>query len=282
MPLPNGAQNELQQPLQPLQTTPSMTQEVVRVAQMPAVVAVAPTHTPVQQSLSCRQMSPGWVQYETCIGEAQVPPAHFLEQHSPSFAHMLPAVLHEVLSGLQVPPTHWVEQQVVPPGVQGWLSEMHCVPQVLFDWQLRPQQSVETLHGALSGWHMPTTQLTPSHTPEQHWLETVQLRPVAVQPPSVDGITTPERSALASPPPSRPASPPVAPVESQLQPCIEPSPSVTTRTASSLRIRLLLASSYRIVETQEQPDCPEHAAVPPGARQFSPAQQSVATLHPWP
>jgi len=60
--LPNGAHKELQQVLQPWQMVPSTAQPVARVAQVPAVVAVAPVQVPVQHSLSRRQMSPGWVQ----------------------------------------------------------------------------------------------------------------------------------------------------------------------------------------------------------------------------
>jgi hypothetical protein len=63
---PKGAQNELQHPVQPLQARPSTMQMLVVVleivAQVPAVVVVAPAHTAVQQSLSWKQMSPGCVQ----------------------------------------------------------------------------------------------------------------------------------------------------------------------------------------------------------------------------
>ena len=58
----NGAQMELQQPVQPLQTVPSMEQLVAMAEQVPAVVPLAPVQTAVQQSLSLKQMSPTCVQ----------------------------------------------------------------------------------------------------------------------------------------------------------------------------------------------------------------------------
>ena len=60
--VPNGAQKELQQPVQPEQTRPSTAQPLLTVAQVPAVVAVAPVQIPVQQALPLKQMSPAWVQ----------------------------------------------------------------------------------------------------------------------------------------------------------------------------------------------------------------------------
>ena len=50
------------------------------------------------------------------------------EQHSLSLPHELPAVLHELLSGVQVVPLHLPLQQaaVLPSVAQAALSEMHC------------------------------------------------------------------------------------------------------------------------------------------------------------
>jgi hypothetical protein len=59
---PKGAQKELQQPVQPLQTRPSTWQGELMAAQVPAVAPWAMLHTPVQHWLSWKQMSPVCVQ----------------------------------------------------------------------------------------------------------------------------------------------------------------------------------------------------------------------------
>jgi hypothetical protein len=51
-PDPNGAQNELQQPVQPLQTVPSTEQGELIAVQVPAVAPAPMVQTPVQHSLS--------------------------------------------------------------------------------------------------------------------------------------------------------------------------------------------------------------------------------------
>jgi hypothetical protein len=60
--LPNGAQNELQQPVHPEQVVPSTLQGELIDAQVPADAPDAMVQTPVQQSASWKQMSPVCVQ----------------------------------------------------------------------------------------------------------------------------------------------------------------------------------------------------------------------------
>jgi hypothetical protein len=119
--VPNGAHKELQQPVQPVQVRPSTLQLDVIVAQVPAVAPMAITQTPVQHSLSWKQMSPDCVQYETCDGAAQVIDVglHLPLQQSVSMVQLLPAVLQPpgLPSGLHMPPTHCVLQQAGPPAV---------------------------------------------------------------------------------------------------------------------------------------------------------------------
>jgi hypothetical protein len=104
--VPNGWQYELQQPLHPLQTVPSTAQEVLRRAQVPAVAPSATLHTPVQHSLSRKQISPGCVQYDTFDGAEQLLSTQVWLQHSALPPQALPAVLHVVLSGWQALLTH--------------------------------------------------------------------------------------------------------------------------------------------------------------------------------
>jgi hypothetical protein len=122
--VPKGAQNELQQRgevLQPSHTSPSTLHEVVSVAQVPALAPAAMLQTPVQHSLSWRQMSPGCVQYEICDGAAHVIVVglHLPLQQSRSIVQAFPAVWQALLSGAQAPLTHWVLQQLAPPALHG-------------------------------------------------------------------------------------------------------------------------------------------------------------------
>src|SRR4051812_30610047 len=119
VPVPKGAQYELQQPLQPSQVKPSTRHGVVIAEQVPAEAPAATVQAPVQQSASWKQMSPTCVQYEICDGAAHVPPTQLALQHSPLPPHVLPAVLHVVFSGLHEPDTHCVEQHESPPAVHG-------------------------------------------------------------------------------------------------------------------------------------------------------------------
>jgi hypothetical protein len=187
--VPNGAQKELQQPVQPLHTMPSTAQPVETVAQVPGLVAVAPEHTPPQHWLSALQMSPGCVQYDTCEGLAQWPARHAPLQHSPLPAQVLPAVLHVVLSGVHVPLPHLPEQQLsVAP--QGWLSEMQAPAEHVPPAQLNPQQSPLAVQVEPVARHCGASHTLLAHEPEQHSPLDAQLAPPAVQPPSVEGITT--------------------------------------------------------------------------------------------
>jgi hypothetical protein len=77
-----------------LHTVPSIWQVVVVVAQVPATAPAEMEQTPVQHSLSPRQISPAWAQYETAPGEAHWWSAlQVLLQHSESLAQVLPEVL---------------------------------------------------------------------------------------------------------------------------------------------------------------------------------------------
>src|SRR6266542_1140656 len=104
--VPNGWQYELQQPVHPLQTVPSTAQAVPICAQVPAVAPSATVHTPVQHSLSRKQISPVCVQYDTFEGAEQVLSTQVWLQHSLLPPQALPAVLHVELSGWQALLTH--------------------------------------------------------------------------------------------------------------------------------------------------------------------------------
>src|SRR5438552_659310 len=66
---------------------------------MPPEVAL---QLPEQQSPARAHTSPGWMQNDDAM--SQTPLLHSFEQHSLLPAHVLPDVLHEVLSAVQVPP----------------------------------------------------------------------------------------------------------------------------------------------------------------------------------
>jgi len=121
VPVPNGAQYELQQPLQPSQVRPSTRQGVVIVAQVPAVAPDAIVQTPVQHSALWKQMSPGCVQYDTVDGASHVIEVglHLPLQQFASAVQALPAVEQVALSGLHVPLSHCWLQHELPPAVHG-------------------------------------------------------------------------------------------------------------------------------------------------------------------
>jgi hypothetical protein len=165
---PNGAQKELQQPVQPLQTVPSTSQGELIAAHTPAVAPMAMLHTPVQHSLSWKQMSPTCVQYEIVDGDGHFPATQVWLQHSLAAMQLLPAVLHE-FSGLHMPLTHCVLQHCGPPALHACPSERHCAVLHMPPTQLRLQQSVATVQLAPAWLHAPIVQMCAavSQWPEQ-------------------------------------------------------------------------------------------------------------------
>jgi hypothetical protein len=202
VPVPNGAQYELQQPPQPSQVSPSTRQGVLRFAQVPAVAPAAMVQTPVQHSLLWKQMSPGWVQYETLDGASQiiVVGLHLPLQHCESCVQALPAVEQVALSGLQLPLTHCVLQQASPPAVHGWLSETHLLALHVPPVQFKLQQSVGLTQLTPAVAQAATVQMfmVGSHVPEQHSEFMAQALPPVKQPPS-PGMTSAERSSPSMP-----------------------------------------------------------------------------------
>jgi hypothetical protein len=235
-PVPNGAQYDEQQPVQPSQVKPSTRHEVVMGAQVPAVAPDAMVQAPVQQSASWKQMSPSCVQYETCDGAAHVPPRQLALQHSPLPPQLLPAVLHVVLSGLHEPDTHCVLQQASPPAVHGWLSDTHWLALQVPLLQLRPQQSVELVQVEPVGMHADSAQrcMVGSQVPEQQSPLTAQAAPPRPQP--------------VGPPRPRSSVPPAAamsPVPVVLEEWLQPATSASARLRTTIRIGSLRIVLYR-------------------------------------
>jgi hypothetical protein len=95
-----------------------------------------------------------------------------LEQHCVLLVQAFPAVLQELLSGVQVPVVHLPPQQaaslehVCPSETQAFESQILLAP------QLSEQQSVGALHGVPGPTHLPTTDAqvceVASQIPEQH------------------------------------------------------------------------------------------------------------------
>src|SRR5581483_3093737 len=187
---PNGPQKWLQHVPQPLQVSPSTEQAaLVSGAQVPTAWPETSLQMPVQHSLSCAQMSPIWVQNETCDGAAHWPtiaaslatsPMQLPLQHSFDAVHALPAVLHMVLIGVQVPLQivlqHW------PADVHDCPSERHCPPHLL-PTHARPQQSAAEAHDAPTVPHCGSTHTceAASQTFEQHSAPLAQAAPAPLQ-----------------------------------------------------------------------------------------------------
>src|SRR5262249_9821338 len=104
-----GAQSLLQHVPHPLQNDPSTAPRHgvlpgAGTSQVPSVAPAAMLQMPPQQSTPRTQTSPVWMQYD--------PPSTQLlflqrcEQQSSLVPHELPAVLQELLSGVQVVPLH--------------------------------------------------------------------------------------------------------------------------------------------------------------------------------
>lgn len=88
---------------------------------MPSVWPAPMVHTSLQQSVFLAQTSPVCPQNDD--GE-HVPLAQRPEQHWELLVHVLPSVLHPVLSGEQVVPLQMPLQHCAPP-VQLWPSDVH-------------------------------------------------------------------------------------------------------------------------------------------------------------
>jgi hypothetical protein len=120
--------------------------------QTPRLAPAAFVQRPPQQSRSVEHASPSCVQNEESL---QMPLWQSFEQQSPLAAHVLPAVLHVVLSGVHVPlvhlpPQHW------PSAVHAALSDAHClsehVPLTHENWQ----HSSLVLHAVPAAEHLLT------------------------------------------------------------------------------------------------------------------------------
>jgi hypothetical protein len=194
-----GAQSRLQHPLQASQTVPS-TPSLQYVgpegggAHLPAVAPDEMSQMPPQQSTEFEQMSPVWMHQPGV--RAHVPLLQYLEQQSSLAPQALPAVLQDVLMGVQVPFVQ-VPLQQAPFVVQAWLSEMQLPPQTP-PLQLSEQQSVPEAHAAPDARHLPATPtvdaqvpVAASHDPEQHCPPPWQTLPVA--PHVAPTLASPER-----------------------------------------------------------------------------------------
>lgn len=122
--------------------------------QSPMVAKPTFVQRPPQQSLLAPQLSPVCPQYD---GALQTPALQNAPQHSLFVAHVLPKLLHVVVSGAhvlpvppsvtgeQTPPQHWA------PVVQAWLSDVQSFAPQVPPLQTREQQSpgkVQTSFGA--------------------------------------------------------------------------------------------------------------------------------------
>jgi hypothetical protein len=113
----------------------------------------------------------------------QVPDAQSDEQHSELAAHVLPAVLHDVLSALQVPPVHEPPQHC-PFVVHAWPSDVQVVAVQAPATQESEQQSTELEHAApdlmqLIGAPPRHAFVRGSHCAEQQSLSPAQCAPTA-------------------------------------------------------------------------------------------------------
>ena len=167
---------------------------------------------PVQHSASRPQTSPACVQKE--LPMLHLPAAQSCEQQSAFSLQSLPEVLQVRLSGAQSPASqeplqHSLESPQAPPSDEQALAEQ------LPAWQLRPQQSVPTLHATPGPPHACDTGAhrfeAASHRPEQQLALSRQASPnlahctpgTLIMPPA------PAVSSPAAPPsPAPPDAPP--------------------------------------------------------------------------
>jgi len=112
---------------------------------VPMVAPDAIVQMPPQHSASCAHASPSCVQYDD--GPQWPLALQSCEQHSVETPHVLPSVLHVVLSGVQV--LFWHEPpQHSPSCVHAPLSDTHWVAAQTLPMQLPRQQSVFAEHDA--------------------------------------------------------------------------------------------------------------------------------------
>lgn len=195
----------------PLQTSPAMRQPVVPGAEAglhkPSVAPDALPQMPVQHSVSAPHTSPVCEQNEGLA--EQFPFEQRCEQQSVLVLHVLPAVLHDPLSGVQTPAPASVELHLPPQHsallVHAWLSlTQMSVPQ-LPPSQTSVQHSVETEHDSPATLHCPGglahAWSAGSQNAEQQSPLLAQLVPVSSQ---LGFTSTP-------PPVPPPAVPPLAP-----------------------------------------------------------------------
>jgi hypothetical protein len=153
-----GSQERLQQglllhgPVGP-QTVPAVVQPPApdddATPHVPRLAPAAFVQRPPQQSRSVEQASPFCVQNEA---SPQMPLWQSCEQQSPLAAHVLPDVLHVVLSGVHaplvhLPPQHW------PSAVHAVVSEAHCLSEHAPPTQAKLQHSSLVLHAVVGAAH---------------------------------------------------------------------------------------------------------------------------------
>ena len=150
----------------------------------------------------------------------QWPPEQNDEQHSLSFPHSLPAVLHTVLSAAHLLPSHTPPQHCASP-VQAAPSDTHALALHCLLEQRKLQQSVAVVQAAPSPPHDATSDeqvlVLPSHTVEQQSEPLLQLSPKRLQsrfgntPPSLSIGTLPSTAPPSATAPLPPVPPPPVP-----------------------------------------------------------------------
>ena len=239
-PVAYGAHSALQHPPQLVHKTPSGEPVQLlppRLGGCTHVPTVAPASAsieqmPVQQSLSRAQMSPGWMQNEDARAQVPLVASQRPEQHCELALHVLPAVLHVVLSGVQVEPAPHVPLQQSALAVHAWLSETHWLAPHAPPAHTREQQSVDAAHPPPAGAHFAIDEaqvcVAASQTFEQQSallahtsLNLRQLGAASAVEPSPEPVAP---SAVApSPEPMAPSA--VAPSPDPLPPsAVDPSP----------------------------------------------------------
>jgi hypothetical protein len=169
-----GAHTRLQQLVHPWHGSPSTVQPPdpvdMSTPQVPAFDPMTRLHTPVQQSVETKQISP--VALQPAPTSAHLPPWQFIEQQSLDWAQVSPSVVQPpVTSAAHLPPLQfWLQQSAAAeqPPPSGVHTEPAQVPAV----QARLQQSVALVHAPPFGAHtlMLKTHwpLGASHRSEQH------------------------------------------------------------------------------------------------------------------
>jgi hypothetical protein len=216
---------------------------------VPSVIPAFFVQSPPQHSPSVEHTSPVCVQNDDWL--EQRPFTQRCEQQSPLVEHVLPEVLHELLSGVHVlpasaPPSPPATGLQEPPQqlafeVHGWLSEMHSCELHLPLVQTNEQHSLLVAQLPPAWTHWPTgfaqTWSVASHSDEQHCALPVHDCPMgkhAPPSPPPPSPTFPSPSVPSVPPPScgvapSPSEPsigaaPSPPPPSSVGCCVESSP----------------------------------------------------------